>query len=102
MKKREKMFTGKKLCFGLERLILGKHRCNGFCGYAPPDELGELAAIVDVRHLEADNEPETEAGYAYEGITDNVDHLLSSVMSPFPVHRQGELPSQYLSIPLPG
>jgi hypothetical protein len=29
---------------------------------------------MDMRHLETDNKPETEAGYTDEGVTDNVDH----------------------------
>jgi hypothetical protein len=35
----------------------------------------EFAAVMDVRYLEADNEPETEAGDTDECVTDNVYHF---------------------------
>jgi hypothetical protein len=58
------MYCRGVLFFRPERLVLGKDGRNRLCGYGTPDERGELTAIVDMRYLEADNEPEAEAGYA--------------------------------------
>jgi len=68
---REKLFPG------FDSFVLGEHRRDGFCGYGPPDEFGEFPAVMDMRDLEADNEPEAETGDANERVTDNVDHIFT-------------------------
>jgi hypothetical protein len=72
------------LIFWFEHLVLREHGCNGFGRDATPHKLGELAAVVDVCDLEADDQPEAEAGDADERVTDNVDHF-SSLLSGLPL-----------------
>ena len=36
--------------------------------------MGELAAVMDMGNLEADDQPKAEAGNGNQGVTDNVDH----------------------------
>jgi hypothetical protein len=47
---------------GLERLVFGEHRCNGLGGNRSSHKRRELAAVMDVRYLETDDQPEAETG----------------------------------------
>jgi hypothetical protein len=53
-----------KLLLWFERFVFGEDRRYGPGGYGTPHECCELAAVMDVRYLEADDKPETEAGDA--------------------------------------
>jgi hypothetical protein len=62
-----------------ESLILGEYRRYGLCGYRATHEFCELAAVVDMCQLEADDQPEAEAGDGNERVTENVYHVLPSI-----------------------
>jgi hypothetical protein len=62
--KKEKRRKSLFFILGFEHLVLGQHRRNGFCGNGAAQHGGELAAVVNMRNLETDNEAETEAGDA--------------------------------------
>jgi hypothetical protein len=71
----------KRLFLWLESLVFGKDRGDGLCGYGPPHQCGELAAVVDMGHLETDDKAKTETGYDDQGIADNIYHGFSSYVS---------------------
>jgi hypothetical protein len=84
MKKGQRFVCPVKILFpGLERLVFGKDRGDGLCGNGTPHKSGELAAVMDMRYLETDNEPETEAGQADHGITDDIHHIIPPFRTPW-------------------
>jgi hypothetical protein len=52
----------KKLFFWPEGLVFGKDRGDGLRGYGPTDQGREFLCVMDMRYLEADDQPETETG----------------------------------------
>jgi len=68
-------YPREKLFFGLVGFVFCKDRRYGLGGYGPAHQRCELVAVMDMRYLETDNEPETEAGYADQCVTRNIYHI---------------------------
>jgi hypothetical protein len=72
----------KRLFLRFECFVLGKYRGNGSCGDGTTHQGRKLAAVMDMRNLETDDQPETEAGDADQRVTDNIYHMIPSFRTP--------------------